>query len=170
MSNSILYYRTDTTTNTDYSDPTTLPDLQRLNFDEKNVRLEKISRPYQNNITETPVVTSDGTRKINLQDNGVITNVYQLRCSFRMDTSAGSTAYTRLNSFMKRSQITMKYPYGIIGLYVPNMASPFSINPNATTSTTATLGSCIKDVDFEWDVREIKTLYVVITLKTGGTL
>ena len=166
MSNSILYYRTTGTTTTAID---SLPSNQTVLFDSSAVRLEKITRPYKNNITDTPVVTSDGTRSINIQDNGILSNTYQLLCSFRMDKSEATTAYANLESLITRGQVESKFPYGNVGLFVPNMSLPFTIDPNATASTNATRGLSVKDVDYVWDVREFKTLYVTILLKFGGT-
>ncbi len=167
MSNAILYYRTTSTTTTAIA---SLPSNQKILFDDSAVRLEKITRPYKNNVTDTAVVTSDGTRSTNIQDNGILSNTYQLRCSFRMDKAAATTAYANLETFMKRTQVETKFPYGNIGLFVPNMSLPFTLDPNATADTNATRGLSIKDVDIEWNPKEIKTLYITILLKFGGTL
>ena len=82
MAFALIYYRTDGTLSgeadtrkgangSSYYDPTDLPSAQKLEFDFPDNVLESIKDSYVNNIVDIPVPISDGTRRVNKQENGM---------------------------------------------------------------------------------------------------
>ncbi len=93
MADAMLYYRTPTTykgISTDtYYDPINLPIGQRMEFTFSDNLLEGIDFQYQNNVIDIPVPVSDGTRKINKQDNGLKSILLTINGQFKIPKSGG---------------------------------------------------------------------------------
>lgn len=156
MVDSMIYYRTSSTITTSLS---SLPSSQKLIFTTPTNILESISESYTNNIIDIPVPISDGTRKINKQDNGLSSYGFSISGVF----DKPSTDLTTLNLLRTTKQVTTDHPYGCIGFYSPN-APQFSIDPITTRGLT------IKNTNVGYAGQK-KTRYgFTISLSFGGTI
>ena len=159
MVDSMIYYRTSNTTVSLVSNPINLPTAQKLSFVTPTNILEVVNETYVNNIIDIPVPISDGTRKINKQDNGL--NSYSFSISGIFDKPV--TDLVTLNLLRTTKQITTDHPYGCIGFYSPN-APQFNIDPIATRGLT------IKNTAIGYTGQK-KTRYgFSISLSFGGTI
>tara|TARA_R110002051_G_scaffold218643_2_gene282461 strand:+ start:2493 stop:3023 length:531 start_codon:yes stop_codon:yes gene_type:complete len=176
MVDSILFYR-DSTHKKDgvgstYYDPTDLPTTGginnggfKLSFTTPTNILEVVDEVYTNNIIDIPVPISDGTRKINKQDNGLSSYIFTINGVFENNLND----LTMLNTLRKMQQVTTEHPFGCLGFYSPN-APQFSIDPNANGSTNATKGLTLKSTRIGFAGQKKKRYGFAVTLSFGGTL
>ena len=190
MADAVLYYRegVDGSGDPDWGDADlTLTEFlnssnstiqsQRLEFTFSDNLVEAMQFAYRNNVIDYPVPISDGTRKINKQENGLREIKLILKGRFRQpQTSAGvptvDSDIAKLIAMSKKMQVNTVYPYGIIGFYSPN-APEFSLDPNATkvgsTETPATKGYTIESCDLGFMTPRIKNYDFSVSLSFGGT-
>ena len=179
MANAHLFFRTLSTpkSNNNYSDSAeilaransdTHTDLgytlqvnkQVLAFDISDYILESIAEQYENNIIDIPVPTSDGTRKINKQENGLRSRTLTIKGIFRNKTDSDIEKLERMRQI---PQVDTTHKYGVIGFYSPN-ALRFSLDPDGNVgytivnTTIGYMGAAKKRYDF------------MITLSFGGTV
>ena len=165
MVDSILYYRTSSSKQGTTANPADLPTNQKLTFTVPSNVLEVIDEVYTNNIIDIPVPISDGTRKINKQDNGL--SSYTFTISGVLENATTDLAI--LNTLRTTQQVTPEHPFGCIGFYSPN-APQFSIDPNANGATNATKGLTIQSTRVGFAGQKKKRYGFSVTLSFGGTL
>lgn len=149
MANAILYWRDNNSTLTEYA---TVPLLlagkpaQCIEFTYNMKHLEGVRRRFVTNITKILVPTSDGSRIIRKQENGLKEYSWTLRGLFRNPDENASLK--KLETMRTQLQVTSLFPFGNIGIYSPN-ATRFSLDPNATSagSVSATQGFTIDYVE-----------------------
>ena len=176
MADAILYYRTPTSRQDQYALPTTsgFPAGQKLTFTFSDNIMEAIQFSYENNIVDIPAPISDGTRKINKQENGLkdIKLIIKGRFKKPKDGSGNpilDTDIGKLITFSRIAQLDASHPFGIIGFFSPN-APEFSIDPNATgASTPATKGLTIQGWDLGYMTPKVTSYDFRMTLSFGGT-
>tara|TARA_B110000495_G_C22601878_1_gene359864 strand:+ start:26 stop:556 length:531 start_codon:yes stop_codon:yes gene_type:complete len=174
MTDAILYYRTPTSTRTNYALPTTagFPTAQKLTFTFSDNLLEGIDFNYQNNVLDIPVPISTGLRKINKQDNGLKSIILTINGGFKIPHSGGAPALDddigRLKTMASMVQVESKHPFGKIGFYSPN-APEFSLDPNATSSTNATFGYTLQNLRIGYMGQKTTRYGFSATLSYGGT-
>lgn len=133
---------------------------QVLAFDISDYILESIGESYDNNVIDIPVPTSDGTRKINKQENGLRGRTLTIKGIFKNDTNSD---IKKLERMRQRQQVDTTHKFGIIGFYSPN-AERFSLDPDGnagytiSSTTIGFQGSSKKRYDFQ------------VTLSFGGTV
>ena len=130
MANALLYYRTENTRTVDvspvdYSDPFDLPSSQKLEFIFPNDILESINESYQNNVKQSPVPNQDGTRKINIQENGLSSYGLSINGVFKKDVVDG---IQKLKLMRKTKQVDNYHVHGKFGLKISN-ASEYDLDP-----------------------------------------
>lgn len=132
MANGLLYYRTMTTQDDDddgggtsYSDPQNLPSGQKLEFTFPTDLLESINEVYSNNIKRSPIPNQDGTRKVNVQENGLESYTITINGVFKKAPEAGIST---IRNMRKIKQVDAHHIYGIFGLEVDN-APQYNIDP-----------------------------------------
>ena len=178
MAFALLYYRTDGeisgeadtrkgASGSTYDDPTDLPAGQKLEFDFPDNILEGISDSYSNNVVNIPVPISDGTRRVNKQENGMKSLTLTINGVFKNPNS--NTDIAKLKTIRQTPQLDQAHPFGRIGFYSPT-ASAFSLDPSASSSANATQGYTIDSVQIGF-VGQKKTRYsFTVVLSFGGTL
>ena len=179
MANAHLFFRTVSTpkSNNNYENSTELlgransdthTDLgytlqvnkQVLAFDISDYILESIGESYSNNIIDLPVPTSDGTRKINKQENGLRSKSLTIKGIFR---NASGSDIEKLERMRQIPQVDATHKFGVIGFYSPN-ATRFSLDPDGDAGYTITdtmigfVSGAQKKYDFQ------------VTLSFGGTV
>lgn len=170
MASAILYYRDETSTLSQYASPTALlsgKPVQCLEFDLPDNVLEAIVEEYENNIIDIPVPVEDGTRKINKQENGLLSRSITFNGLFKNRSPTVNADIQRLETLRNIKQIDTKHPFGRIGFYSPN-AERFSIDPNATNISKATYGYTIKRTRIGYIGRRPKRYDFSVTLTFGG--
>ena len=180
MANAVLYFRNGYT-DAAQSLTTFLADSskasQKLEFIADDNLMEAVQFQYQNNVIDIPVPISNGTRKINKQENGLRSIKLIVKGRFRkpheIDTGVmkpiADVDIAKLIAMSKRLQVTTEYPFGCIGFYSPN-APEFSLDPNAISpSTPATKGFTIESWDLGYMSQKVKTYDFSVTLSFGGT-
>jgi|TARA_B100001750_G_C15424543_1_gene554774 hypothetical protein len=178
MAFALIYYRTDGTLSgeadtrkgangSSYYDPTDLPSAQKLEFDFPDNVLESIKDSYVNNIVDIPVPISDGTRRVNKQENGMKSLTLTVSGVFKNPNS--NADILKLKTIRQTPQLDEAHPFGRIGFYSPN-ATAYTLDPSATSSVNATQGFTISSVDIGF-VGQKKTRYgFTVALSFGGTL
>lgn len=133
---------------------------QVLAFDISDYILESIGESYSNNIIDLPVPTSDGTRKINKQENGLRSKSLTIKGIFR---NASGSDIEKLERMRQIPQVDGTHKFGVIGFYSPN-ATRFSLDPDGDAGYTITdtaigfVSGSQKKYDFQ------------VTLSFGGTV
>ena len=89
MANGLLYYRTTTSKTTTTADPQNLASGQKLEFTFPTDLLESIQEAYSNNIKRSPIPNQDGTRKVNVQENGLESYTITISGVFKKSPEAG---------------------------------------------------------------------------------
>ncbi|MDC3257187.1 hypothetical protein OAU44_00265 [bacterium] len=174
MTDAILYYRTPTSTRTNYALPTTagFPTAQKLTFTFSDNLLEGVDFNYQNNVLDIPVPISTGLRKINKQDNGLKSIILTINGEFKIPKSGGAPALDddigRLKSMASMVQVESKHPFGKIGFFSPN-APEFSLDPNSTSSANATFGYTLQNLRIGYMGQKTTRYGFSATLSYGGT-
>ena len=111
---------------------------QILKFTIPDELVENIQMTYENNIKDAPVSLPDGTRKINKQDNGIMS----LRLNFRGRFRDTATDLTTLLNMTARLQVESTTDpdatgFGIFGFYSDNTTlKPFNFDPNSSKGLT----------------------------------
>lgn len=105
----------------------TVPASQKIEFTTKDRVLEPLENPYDNNIKQIPNPTNDGTRIINVTENGLKQYTYPLKGFIKLSDPNVS----KLFSFRALQQITTNLPFGRFGIDYPN-APDFSFTPLVT--------------------------------------
>ncbi len=126
MANAILYFRDESSKISDIADAQNLDPSQVLEFVFPDDILEGIQETYENNIKYIPIPNQDGTRKINIQENGLMSNGFTINGVFKKDAGAG---IAKLKLLRKRKQVDTFHVYGDVGLEIDN-APEFSLDPN----------------------------------------
>lgn len=180
MTDAILFYRTTSTfkgsnSSSQYWNPTSLPQAQKLVFTFSDNLLEGINFQYQNNVLDIPAPNSEGIRKINKQENGLKSAVLEIVGSFKIPITNAMPALdadiSKLKLMSSMSQIDSIHPYGRIGFYSPN-APEFSIDPNATANNinnSATLGLTISSIKIGYVGQKTTRYSFNVSLSFGGT-
>ena len=90
---------------------------------------------YVINVVDIPVPVSDGTRKINKQENGLRSKQLIINGRIKKPSAQDSltTNITNLINMSKRLLVDAVYPYGNVGIYAPS-SPEFSLDPNASAS------------------------------------
>ena len=133
---------------------------QVLAFDISDYILESVAEQYENNVIDIPVPTSDGTRKINKQENGLRSRTLTIKGIFRNKTDSDIEKLERMRQIQ---QVDVIHKYGVIGFYSPN-ALRFSLDPDGNVgytivnTTIGYMGVAKKRYDF------------LVTLSFGGTV
>jgi len=157
-----LFFRTSATKSLVIPDPSDLPADQILEFpSDGNTIIEAVDNVYQNNISIDPAVNPDGTKKVNLQDNGRLEDIVKISGKIN---SADTIFLNKFKSFSRKLQIEASFhKFGILGFAYPSEES-FSLDPDDTvgyfidTFQRTVRGQAKGEVAF------------LLTLKTGGTL
>ena len=165
MGNAILYYRTPTTLASDplYDTVAELLSafpLQCLQFTFPDDIFEGISEQYENNVRSIPIPNQDGSRTLNIQENGLNSYNFTISGVFGKNTAVG---IQRLKSFRKRLQVDTTHVYGAFGIQIDN-ASEFNIIP------TPTKGLYIKSTNIGYAGQRTTRYDFQVTLGFGGTL
>ena len=171
MADAILYYRNG------YGDAPNQKTIAQLSAGQKVIfafpdnTLETLQFNYVNNVVDIPVPISDGTRKINKQENGL--RSIQLIINGRLKKPSAqdslTTNVTNLINMSKRLQVDAVYPYGNVGLYAPS-SPEFTLDPDANhPSTPATKGYTITSWDLGYTSPKVKSYDFRVVLSFGGT-
>ena len=128
MANAILYYRTYATRTSVTADPQNLPTAQKLEFTFPDDIMEGINESYTNNIKQLPIPNQDGTRKINIQENGLSANQISISGVFKKSSAVG---ITRLKSMRKIKQVDTHHVFGIFGIEI-DTAPQFNLDPSTS--------------------------------------
>lgn len=136
MANAILFYRTPSTrgagSGDGFDDPQTLPTAQKLEFVFPDDIMEGINENYENNIKSIPIPNQDGTRKINIQENGLLNNKITLNGVFKKDIPESTTSgIADLQAMRILKQVDTFHLFGIFGIEIDN-APEFDLDPTAT--------------------------------------
>ncbi len=133
MANALLFYRTPTTrgagSGDGFDDPQTLLTVQKLEFIFPADIMEGVNEQYQNNIKQIPIPNQDGSRKLNVQENGLQNYTITLNGVFEKGNT--TLGITRLKSFRIRKQVDTTHIFGIFGIEIDN-APEFNIDPSST--------------------------------------
>jgi hypothetical protein len=135
-------------------------DEQVLAFGISDYILESISESYDNNVIDIPVPTSDGTRKINKQENGIRSRTLTIRGIFKNDTNSDIKILERMR---QRQQVDTTHKFGIIGFYSPN-ADRFSLDPDGNAGYT------ISSTSIGFAGQSKKRYDFTVVLSFGGTV
>jgi len=161
MSNALLFFRTPSSDQGTTPDPQNLDSLQKLEFIFPADIMEGVNETYNNNIKQLPIPNQDGTRKLNIQENGLQGYTFTINGVFE---KGGTTlGITRLKAFRIRKQVDTKHLFGVFGIAIDN-APEFNLDPNATlglhiqTTTVGYAGQRFTRYDFS------------VTLGFGGTV
>jgi len=133
---------------------------QVLAFDISDYILESIGESYSNNIIDIPVPTSDGTRKINKQENGLRSKTLTIKGMFR---NSSSSDIEKLERMRQIPQVDVTHKFGVIGFYSPN-ATRFSLDPDGSAGYTIT------DTSIGFVSGSQKKYDFQVTLSFGGTV
>lgn len=157
-----LYFRTIDSKSEDKNDPATLLPSQILKFpSNSNIIIEVVDNTYQNNVSIDPSTNPDGTKKVNLQDNGRLEDIVIISGKIE---SSNVAFINKLKTFSRKLQIEPSYhKFGIFGFAYPN-ASSFDLDPDNT------VGYFIDKIQLTVRGQSKAQVPFVITLKTGGTL
>lgn len=128
MANAILYTRTPTSTAVITPDPQNLPTAQKLIFTFPDDVMEGVNETYENNIKSISSPNQDGTRKINIQENGLRINTITINGVFKKTAGVG---IAQLQVLRKQKQVDTFHIFGNIGLEIDN-APEFNLDPTAT--------------------------------------
>lgn len=181
MPTALLYMRSDGSDTAPFnvsslSDDTgaTTPELLATNFPDQVLSfifdeniLEGIDFSYNNNITDISAPLSDGTRRINKQENGLggisltINGVFENPKTLNADIA-------KLKLISSRVNLDPKHIYGKIGFYSPN-APEFNLDPNATSGSNATIGYTVSGFKLGYIGQQVTRYGFSITLSFGGT-
>lgn len=140
---------------------------QVLSFTFSDNILEGANFTYTNNITDIPAPLSNGTRRINKQENGLSGITLSINGVFDNPKTLNSDI-AKLKLISSRVQLDAKHIYGKIGFYSPN-ASEFSLDPNATAGTNATIGYTISSFKIGYIGQQVTRYGFSVTLSFGGT-
>lgn len=174
MPTALIYYRDpDNNTLSDDAGATT-PELLATNFPDQvlsftfsdNV-LEGMNFSYVNNITDLPAPLSDGTRRINKQENGLSSVILSINGVFSNPKTLNSDI-AKLKLIASRVNLDEKHIYGNVGFYSPN-ASEFNLDPNATTGSKATIGFTVTSFKIGYVGQENTRYGFSVVLSFGGT-
>jgi hypothetical protein len=160
--NPALYFRTFATRIEIIPDPSDLPADQILEFPTKSENIvELVKNSYQNNVSIDPAVNPDGTKKVNLQDNGRLEDIVQV--TGKLD--AQDTVFIdKFKQFARKLQIEPSFHvFGIFGFAYP-VSPTFDLDPDAD------VGFFIDSIEIMTKGESKKTAAFSLNLKTGGTL
>lgn len=157
-----IFFRTEATKQSVISDPSNLPADQQLIFPSGSTTIvEAVQNVYQNNVSVDPSVNPDGTKKVNLQDNGRLEDILSISGKI---ISSDVTFINKLKSFSRKLQIEASFhKFGIFGFAYPK-ADSFSLDPDDT------VGFFIDTLQLNVRGQAKGEVPFIITLKTGGTL
>lgn len=162
MADAILFYRQ----NGQHGSIASLPDDQKLTFEFPDNVLEGIQDVYQNNIIDLPVPISDGTRRINKQENGLTRKEITINGIFKNPDIDDDVK--KLEIIRGTLQVTDEFPFGVVGFDSPN-AERFSLDPEDGNSPSEQ-GFTVKQTTIGF-VGQKKTRYAFqVTLSFGGTV
>lgn len=128
MADAIIYTRTPTTKISDTADPQNLPTAQKLIFTFPDDIMEGVNETYQNNIKSITSPNQDGTRKINIQENGLSNSTITINGVFKKTAGVG---IAQLQVLRKQKQVDTFHIFGNIGLEIDS-APEFNLDPTAT--------------------------------------
>lgn len=157
-----LFFRTDTTKQSDIEDPSNLPAAQKLEFPTAgNTIVELVDNKYQNNVSIDPAVNPDGTKKVNLQDNGRLEDIVIV--TGKID-STDTTFINKFKTFARKLQIESSFHrFGIFGFAYPVVTS-YDLDPSDE------VGYFIDTLQVTTAGQQKNVVAFILTLKTGGTL
>jgi len=165
MADAILFYRQDGQVGVPIA---SLPSFQKLEFTFPDNVLEGIQEEWQNNVIDLPVPISDGTRRINKQENGLTQRLLTINGVFKNPDI--SSDILKLYDIRSRLQVTEDFPFGVVGFFSPN-ASRFNLDPDdvVDANDNSRQGYTVKTTTIGF-VGQKKTRYgFQITLSFGGT-
>lgn len=162
FSNPALYFRTVSTTITIIPDPANLPAIQILEFPSGSQNIvELVKNSYQNNVSIDPAVNPDGTKKVNLQDNGRLEDIVNV--TGRIDAQ-DDVFIDKFKTFARKLQIEPTFHiFGIFGFAYPQ-STTFDLDPSAT------VGYFIDSLEIVTKGESKRNVAFSLVLKTGGTL
>jgi len=111
---------------------------QILKFTIPDELVENVQMTYENNIKDAPVSLPDGTRKVNKQDNGIMSLRWNFRGRFR-DTATDLSILLNMTSRLQVESTTDPNAtgFGIFGFYSDNTTlRPFNFDPNSSKGLT----------------------------------
>ena len=160
MANAIIYYRTPTSKISDIADPQNLLAAQKLEFTFPDNILEGVSEQYDNNIKQIPIPNQDGTRKINLQENGLSAFTLTVNGVFKKSSGNG---VSKLKDMRKLKQVDTHHLFGVFGLEIDSTPD-FNLDPSATA------GFHIKSVNIGYQSVNTTRFDFSVTFGFGGTV
>ncbi len=128
MANALLFYRTETTKQTDVADPNNLPSGQKLLFTPPDDLTSGIEEIWNNNIVRKVPIKPSG-RKIIQTDEGF--NGWQFTISGNYIVSSGDSA-TKIHEFRKLAQADLFHVLGVFGILYPSGPAYLQIDPDDT--------------------------------------
>ena len=172
MADAVLYYRNGYDDAPDQKTIAQLSAGQKVIFTFPDNTLETLQFSYVNNVVDIPVPVSDGTRKINKQENGLRSIQLVINGRIKKPSAQNSltTNVTNLINMSKRQQVDAVYPYGNVGIYAPS-SPEFSLDPNASASpdVPATKGYTITSWDLGYTNPKVRSYDFRVVLSFGGT-
>ena len=162
FSNPAIYFRDIASTSVITPDPSNLPISQILEFpSDGNTIVEVVDNTYQNNVSIDPATNPDGTKKVNLQDNGRLEDIVVISGKIN---SSDVTFINKLKSFSRKLEIEPSFhKFGIFGFAYPNAPS-FELDPDST------VGYFIDKLQLSIRGQAKSQVPFNLTLKSGGTL
>lgn len=159
MANAILFYRTPASTIAITMDPQNLPTAQKLEFTFPDNIMEGVNEQYQNNIKQIPVPNQDGSRKINIQENGLSLFTLTVNGVFNKASGAGAS---KLKAMKILKQVDTFHLFGIFGLEIDSTPD-FNLDP------TAAKGFHIQSTNIGYQSVRTTRYDFSVTLGFGGT-
>jgi len=162
FTNPALYFRTQATRAALIPDPSNLNATQILEFPTTgDTIVELVDNKYQNNVSIDPSSNPDGTKKVNLQDNGRLEDIVLV--TGKIDAS-DTTFINKFKTFARKLQIESAFHrFGVFGFAYPVVDS-YDLDPDDT------VGYFIDTLQLTTVGQKKNVVAFVLTLKTGGTL
>jgi len=123
----------------------TVPNSDKIIFNDTSKMFEPLVLANENNIKQTPNPTPDGSRIINVTENGLKVGTYPIKGFIKLSEAD----VDKLKSFTIIQQITSALPFGRFGIDYPNASviellptderglsiGPYTLKHNATNKS-----------------------------------
>jgi hypothetical protein len=163
FTNAAIYFRTESNNSSLVPDPANLPAFQFIHFNTEGLRIEGYQEVEKNNVIDIPSFNSAGTRRSNVEDNGVFPTPITLT---GVITATDTTNINKLKGFKKQLQRDVtpdRHIYGVFGIDWP-AAPAFSIDPDATQGLT------IQSLQWNQNPPNGKAVFTIIFHKHGDDI
>jgi hypothetical protein len=163
FSNAAIYYRTEATNSGATPDPSNLPTAQVIHFNSETLRLEAFQEVEKNNLVTVPAPNSAGTRRLNLDDNGSLPNVFTLTGVMGVGETTNIAKLKGFRNTLQRDVNPDRHVYGIFGINWPAVPA-LSVDPDATK------GLSIDQLQWNWNAPSPVVKFTMIIKKHGDDI